>query len=365
MAFSLSTLKALLNTDSGGSNTRSSVVGIDIGSSAIKVVQIKAIKGTPTLETYGELQLGPYEGVELGRNTHLPLPKAIEALLDIIREASVSTKNAACALSYNSSFTSILSLPTLAEEQIGTMLPVEARKYVPVALNKVTLDWIPLGSDEKAQYTRVLLTALYNDALTEYQSLMQGAGLSISAKEVEIFSSIRATVAPDDVSVAIIDLGASATRLYIIEKGTLMKTHSVLTSGVELTKSLATALEIEFSAAEELKRAAGLLGVADDPRVAKTLGDELRRGMRELHTVMQRYGETEGTKISKVILSGGGAGLRGVVPFAADLFATPTVIADPFSKIAYPAFLEKTLHESGASFAVAIGVALRIYQTTE
>jgi type IV pilus assembly protein PilM len=362
MSFSLATLKTLLHPDSGPVGSRDSVLGIDIGSAAIKIVQLKDVKGVPTLETYGELQLGPYEGVELGRNTHLSPQKTIEALVDIIREAGATARRSAYALSYSSSFTSIISLPTLDQEQIGTMIPVEARKYIPVSLNKVTLDWVPVGIDTAAKYTNVLLTALYNEAVSQYETEMKGAGLNATAHEVEIFSSIRSIVSPEDEVVAILDWGASATRLYIVERGVLRKTHTILTSGVELTKAISTALTMEFSEAEELKRNTGMEATEGDDRVQKALEDDLRRALREFHTVIKRYGEQEGSPVKKVILSGGGALLRGMPPYITDMFSLPVAIADPFSKVAYPAFLEDTLHEVGPGFSVAIGAALRLFQ---
>lgn len=364
MAFGLSSLTSLFKPDPTKSSVKGSVIGVDIGASAIKIVQLKNAKGIPTLETYGELQLGPYEGVEVGRNTHLPLQKTIEALIDILREAGTTGKEVAFALPYNSSFINIVTLPTIDTEQVASMIPIEARKYIPLPLTQVSLDWFVLGTNEAEKSMQVLILATHAETLTKYSAVMAGAGLSSISQEVEVFSSIRSTATLKDEHIGIIECGASSTRLYIIEKGVIKKTHSILMSGVEITRSLSTTLNISFEEAEEQKRLFGIQGNSDDPRVQKAVLAVLERGLRELHTVLARYEESNAIKIQKIITSGSGALLKGLTPYVGDMFSVPVVQADPFAKVAYPAFLEDTLKEAGPSFAVAVGVALHAFQTT-
>jgi type IV pilus assembly protein PilM len=361
MAFSLTSLLK----ETKKAPARAGVLGVDIGSSAIKVVQLKDVRGVPTLETYGELQLGPYEGVDLGRGTHLPPQKMTEALIDILREAGATGKEVAFALSYNSSFTSTIAVPTLDPEKIAAMIPVEAKKYIPISLAKVSLDWFPLSVHEEDKTTHVLLSAIYNESLERYEAIMRQSGLNVVANEIEIFSSIRSIVAPDDTTVAILDCGASATRVYIVKKGVIGKTHSVLLSGVDVTHALEKTLNIEFREAEEMKRNVGLRGTAEDPRIQKTVVNSLERGLREIHTVIQRFEESEEIEIEKIILTGSGALLLGLSTYVQDMFSRPVFLADPFSKVAYPAFLEDTLKEAGPAFAVAVGVALRTFQRSQ
>lgn len=363
MGFGLSKLASILKKDITPDSKSESILGIDIGSSAIKFVQISGAKDVPTLETYGELQLGPYEDTDIGRTVNLPTQKLAAALSDILREAGATTKKAVYALSYGSSFTSTILIPTLNQEEIDSMLSVEARKYIPVSLSKVTLDWLPLGSDKERKVTNVLLSAVYNDAQEQYERIMQSCNLKILTREVEIFSTIRSTVSPDDEVVAVLDCGASATRLYIVEKGVITKTHSVPLSGVELTHELSIALGSTFRDAEEIKREKGILASSDEPNTQRILAKILESGIRELNTVIKRYSEKGGATVDKVILSGGGALLEGFSPYVAEAFSVPTVMADPFAKVAYPAFLEDTLMASGATFAVALGAALRGFQS--
>ena len=365
MKFGFTKLTSFLKTDISENKSEQSILGIDIGASAIKFVQIHSVKNIPTLETYGELQLGPYEDLEIGRPTNLPEGKIIDALGDILREANSTGKQAVYALSYGSSFTSTILIPTIDPEQVHAMIPVEARKYVPTSLSRVTLDWLPLGIDKEENVTNVLLSAVYNEAQKRYESIMSASNLSVLGNEIEIFSTIRATVSPEDEIVAVIDCGASATRLYIVEKGVITKTHSVPLSGVLFTHALSNELGIPFDEAEEIKREFGILGTSDDPRIQKVLLKTLERGVRELHTVLKRHSGSRDIKIQKTVLSGGGALLQGITPYISDVFSLPVELADPFAKVAYPAFLEDTLKETGSSFAVAIGAALLGFQNVK
>lgn len=364
MAFDISQLTSFIKTgiplpENGG------IIGVDVGSSAIKIVELRNNKGVPTLTTYGELQLGPYENADIGMTMRPQLAKLTEAFVDILREASANGKRIALSVPYTSSFTTIIAIPTADTKMISGMIPVEAKKYVPVPLNEVSLDWFPVSNRSKNHETKILLAAIYNDALNRYRGMVQGAALTTLFSEIEIFSTIRSVVSREDETVAIIDLGAGSTKLFIVHKGGVGTTYSIPLSGSELTRNIAKTLNIEFKVAEERKRAALMSGVTTDDPIYKVLISAFDRGFRELYRVMQRFSEEEEKTIGKIILTGGGALLSGLQTYVQDLSSIRTEIADPFSKVAYPAFLEDTLREAGPSFSVAIGAALRGLMTNE
>ncbi len=337
----------------------SAVVGIDVGSTSIKVVQLHLKKNTPVLDTYGELQLGPYDNLDVGRVARLRSDRLTEALVDILREAGVKAMQSALAISYNSTFTSVITLgisPTLKAEDV---LSVEARKYIPVPLTDVTMDWVPIGVNEKNTEERGLLVATHNEALSRYDALIKGAKLSLLLQEVELFSTIRTVLTEKDETVCVLDLGGGSTKIYIVHKGMLVKSHSLPFSGAEITNLIAKTLAFDFKKAEEEKRTHGLLLKEKYSDIEKPLASLLSRGMREVQAALRQFETEEGKKIEKVILTGGGALLNGAPTFIADTLTFPVILAHPFSKVSYPAFLTDTLLEAGPSFAVAIGAALR------
>lgn len=358
MAFGLSKLSDLFKS-STDEPAAQGVIGVDVGSSSIKIVQLHDNKGVVTLDTYGELQLGPYDNTDIGRAVRLPVNKLVQAFIDILREASASARQVSVAISYNASFSTIITVTESDPERITAMIPVEARKYVPVPLSDITIDWFPVVSNPEQKKTQILLAAIHNESLTRYDAMIEGANLARIAQEMELFSSIRTVINEEDKVVAIVDVGAGSTKLSIIHNGTIRKLHSVLMNGTDLTTAISRIKKIDFKTAEEQKRAKGLAIVVDEPELEKAFTTSLERGLREIHAVIQKHEVSEGVTIEKVILSGGGSLLKGFLPYVQDTLSHPVVLADPFSKVAYPAFLEDTLREAGPSFAVAVGAALR------
>ncbi len=338
-------------------------VGIDFGSSSIKIVELKEERGAVHLVTYGELQLGPYAQVPVGRATSLEPSRIAEALRDIIREAQVTSTYAGVAVPYASSFVTVITIPVRDPSELAGIVPIEARKYVPVPVNQVTLDWFPIpdknGTSANSASVRVLLAAIHNEALSKYKSVIDGAGINGAFNEIEVFSTIRSSVQNAQDTVLIMDIGAASSKLYIVSGGIVQATHSVNVGGQDLTSSLSKGLEVESTAAEEMKRQVGLTEV-DNPRIERAMSLPLERICADARRLMEMYErDSRSTPISSIVLSGGGSVLKGFEEYAQKTLARRIVRADPFSKVIYPAFLEGTLKEIGPSFAVAIGVGLR------
>lgn len=348
-----------------------SVLGIDIGSSAIKIVQIKRKRGRAVLETYGELALGPYAGIEVGRSTSLANEKIIEALKDILREAKTTTVSAGVALPLSSSLISFITLPQVPDNKMAEVISIEARKYIPVPMNEVMLDWSPIPREEafntdddpkkdiKQQTQDVLIVAIHNEYISNYQAIMAGTGIAPSFYEIELFSSIRAVVDQGIQAVMVIDMGAHATKLYIIERGILRSSHIINKGGQDITLALSKSLSISVNEAENMKRAYGLKGGPEYKELTEIITVNLDYVFYEANATLLNYQRKSMKNISKVILTGGGVLLKGFTDLAKISFQTEVVYADPFGKLETPAFLGDQLANAGPEFAVAIGTALR------
>jgi type IV pilus assembly protein PilM len=147
MANFLSQITELFSKKSG------SVLGIDIGSSSIKVVQISRKNGHAILETYGELALGPYTGKGVGESVALPQEKIIEAVKDMLKEKEVNITTMSCgvAIPFASSLMAVIEMPDVSRKELEQMIPIEARKYVPVPISEVTLDWYVIPKDKNTE----------------------------------------------------------------------------------------------------------------------------------------------------------------------------------------------------------------------
>jgi type IV pilus assembly protein PilM len=164
--------------------SQSSVLGIDMGASSIKLVQLKNEQGTAVLETYGEIALGPFANTEVGQATNLPPEKLAPALKDLMKEAGVTSTSCGVSVPFSASLVKLIEVPPLDVDKLKTVIPIEARKYIPVPINEVQFDYflIPeteqklfLGarSTEEAASTElqsrmVLLVAMPNEVLRKY-----------------------------------------------------------------------------------------------------------------------------------------------------------------------------------------------------
>ena len=360
---------------SGLNKGSESVLGIDIGSSSLKVVQLRKKGGKAILETYGELSLGPYAGVEIGRSTNLPPEKIAEALSDLLKEANVTTKNCGVSIPIGSSLISFVEMPDLDKRQLDIMVPIEARKYIPVPITEVSLDWWIIPQDElsysdsntqsRKQSIEVLVVAIHNDSLNKYQTAIQGAGLNSSFYELEIFGTIRAIVDSGITAQMIFDMGSASTKLYVVERGILRSSHTLNKGSQDITLNLSRSLGISVEEAESMKRGTG----ANKEKNAQNMLDIIKMTMdpvfTEVNRVLLSYQKKYNKNVSRVILTGGAVMLKDFISLARKDLDTEVISGDPFSKVMVPAFLEEMLRTTGTEFAVAVGVALRKLQELE
>ncbi len=348
-----------------------SVLGVDIGSSSLKVVQLRKERDQAILETYGELALGPYSGGEVGQATNLSAEQITETLKDLLREAKVTTKDCGVSIPYSRSLLTLAKLPYRenAQEQ-KTVIEFEARKYIPVPASEVQLDWFivpdagPAGPGDTpakgepagGKKVEVLVVAVHNDELAFLQNVVTGAGLSASFYEIEIFSTIRAVVEEPVKPVMVLDIGAASTKTYIVERGIVALSHAIPIGSQDITRAISVSNNISIARAETLKKNEGMAhGDAD------TSPPELvfSRIFSEARRVLSQYETSHRKSITSIVLTGGGGVTKELGVYAKGFFSIDVRVADPFAKTAAPAFMRPVLETIGPEFAVAVGLALR------
>ncbi len=370
---------SILGAFTGGGKGES-VVGIDIGSSSIKMVQLRLAKGSAILETYGEIALGPYHETPIGKAVKLPPEKLAEAVTDLMREASVTAKKGGMAIPFSSSLLTVLNLPKVDNEQLKRIVPMEARKYIPIPISEVALDWFVIPKNENAQgpfddttkqkesvntkTQEILLVAIHNDIVHTYQQIATSSNLATSFFEIEIFSAIRSSIGSGIAPILFVDIGASTTKIYIVERGVVRLTHLLTLGGQQITETLAHAMNWEFEKAERIKRERGLLdsnsySLEENQRIKEALLYSMTRVFSEVNRVLLSFGQRYNKNIAHICFSGGGASLPGLLDIAKEALATEVLVASPFDKTESPAFMGTMLKEIGPGFAVAVGLALR------
>lgn len=358
-----------------------SVVGVDIGSSSIKVVQLRKERGVAILETYGELALGPYAGLEIGQATNLSADKISEALKDLLTEANVTTKDAAVSIPFSSSLISLVELPKRSESELAKMIPIEARKYIPVPISEVQLDWFIIPDDDAKYFSdegdekkdiskkaSVLLVAIHKEMLNKFRDVFQKTELKPTFFEIEIFSAVRSIVERGANPVAILDIGAASTKLYVVEYGIVKVSHTINKGSQDITLALSKSGNMGFAQAEEAKRAYGLAAETTDTEEQYTKQSSLLtidHIFSETHRMILNYQKRYNRSVATVVLTGGGSAIKGVLGVAKTHLEMNVEVSDPFQKVQAPAFLEAILKEAGPTFTIAVGLALRKLQETE
>jgi len=371
---------------SGLGPRQKSVVAIDLGISSVKLVQLRKEKGQAILETYGELACGPYNDLSVGQATNLPIEKTVELLKDLFKEANVTTPVAIFSIPLRDSLIVSIEVPEQARNNLAEVIPIEARKYVPVPISEVMLDWwvIPGSSADQANQSEpsagevavststdnsakvvpgrkleVLMASIHKDSIRQYQEIARQLKLDLNSFEIETFSSIRSVIPNDLVATAILDLGAGSSKIAIVDYGIVRLSHTIAKGAQDITMAISKSLTVPFAKAEEIKRQVGLVGDIEKGDLVEMVSPIIEYIFAEANKVMLKYQKEHQRSIDKIVLIGGGALLKGILESAKAVVGVPIVIGLPFDKVEAPAFLNDILKEAGPEFAVAIGLALR------
>ncbi|MBI2482068.1 MAG: type IV pilus assembly protein PilM [Candidatus Vogelbacteria bacterium] len=355
--------------------TPGSVIGVDIGFSSVKVVQIKTEQGRLILETYGEIATGPYGDLAVGQAINLNTEQIVTLLDDLFREANVTSRTGAIAIPLRSSLLVTMEVPEVSNKELPQVVSLEARKYVPVPISEVALDWwvIPKKIDEeitiptrerentlKTKMVEVLVAAIHNDTLKQYQAIAQAAKLDTRFFEIETFGAIRSSLGTELSATAILDLGAGTAKMTIVDYGIVRVSHTINKGAQDITTAVSRSLGVSFAKAEEIKRKVGLMEQVGEEHIAPTVNPMIEFIFSEVNQVILDYQRKYSRAVNKIILIGGGSLLAGLPEVAKGLVETPIVLGEPFDRVEAPPFLTDVLAEAGPSFAIALGVALRV-----
>jgi len=340
-------------------------LGIDIGTSSIKIVELSKRKEGFRLENYGEIKITPLKANhfgEAGRNTLFFSNKEIaKGLIRILKEAGIEEKEANFSIPDFATFFTNFELPSMSKEELVNAIKYEAKNYIPLSLSEVTLDWVITGGKLKTnakEPLKILTVAIPNDTIIQYQEIASLSGLKITTLEAEAFALTRALKEDTKKSLAIIDIGARSTTCNIVEKGILKISYSFNVSGNELTDIISKSLRIPYEEAELIKREWGLLGAGKMAEVRESLIPLIDVILNEIKKAIQAFYQQEGEEVERIVLAGSSALLPGLKEYFSKETKKEVVVANPFEKVSYPSVLKDILKERGPSYAIAVGMAI-------
>lgn len=344
-----------------------SLLGVDIGTSNIKLVQLRSSGNKFVLETYGVINVAyQIDSHDNSQSIH----KTAELLKNLMKKAGVTTDRVVASLPNSVVFTSVIELAKIPESEIANVIEFEAKKYVPLPLEEVALSWsiiqqknvsidknTNLGSVGRTDSpkTKVLLTAVPNAVIDNYVKVFRLAGLEPEALEIEALSLIRSLIGEDSNTTLLIDVGAKSTSINLVENGYLRLSKNLSVGGDTVTGSIAQSLSVNFSRAEQFKKDFGLSAAGQQiPQVMRPILDIIKNEAGQLINLFESRGE----RIDKILLSGGGSKLPSLDEYF-KILGKPVVMAKPWNNVIFSNELKGLIEPLGLNLAVAIGLAMR------
>jgi type IV pilus assembly protein PilM len=342
-------------------NKKKEVVGIDIGSSSVKIVQLKDNNGSFQLLNAGILPLPPEAIVD---NTLMDSTAVVGVIKNLVSSLGIKIKDVVCSISGNSVIIRKIVLPTMPQDELEDQISWEAEQYIPFDINDVNMDFQILSPDSNdPSKMNVLLVASKKDIINDYVSVFSEAGMHLSVVDVDSFAVQNAFEANHDFSsediLALVNIGASIMNINVVKDGITLFTRDVQMGGNLYTEEIQKQIGLSREEAETGKLLAHesannqLINVI--LKVNETITQEIRRSL-------DFYNSTSSdTRISGVYICGGCSKVYKLIDTISEKIGLPIEKLNPFAKIAYNAkdFDPEYLQEIAQIMAVPIGLAIR------
>jgi type IV pilus assembly protein PilM len=344
-------------------NKTKNFLGIDVGTFSIKVVELSySKKGKVVLENYGEVANDP----KVEDIFHDPRKKSFslshqliaDNIKKVLSEAGIKKREAVFSIPDFMTFFTVFKTPPMPQEEIGTTIQFEARQHIPLPLKDVTLDWSIIEKNDGNVGPKILLVAVPNKVIEEYQKIAQLAGVSLLSIEAEVFSLARTIFAKEELNkiIQLVDVGVQSTTISIVHNSMVKATHSVDFSEMDLIKELAVKMNLSYNEANEIKRTSGF---NENSEQGKVLCKKLDSLINEINQIADNLFRTDKKEVNKIIVSGGTSLSPGLKDYIQLKTKKETQIINPFVDFSYPPALKEILEEIGPRYAIATGLALR------
>ena len=362
----LSSLKKLVETDVISMLTpRRQLVGLDIGSSAIKVAQLKESKGRYFLQKFGVKPLEPEVIVD---GTVMDEGRVVSAIQELFEDTNIKNKHVAVSISGHAVIVKKISLPPMPDEELEGQVKLAAEQYIPFDINEVNIDFHVLPPDPTSDGQgdmAVILVAAKKDKINELTELVKTARLIPMVMDVDAFAienmhGINYPLAQEETT-ALVNLGASVMNVNIIRAGSSLFTRDIPLGGNRYTEAIQREMGLSFEEAEESKKKEGS-GEATGMSVGNVLDSVNAEVASEIARTVD-YFKTSGANadLNRVLVCGGVAKAKGLIQQLSDRMQVPVEIADPFAEIDTTGceMDPDLLAELAPSAAVGVGLALR------
>lgn len=335
------------------------MVGIDIGSKTIKIVEIERETNGFILSASGVVG---YSGTPIEKMVD---EKEMVGIAQVIKklhaEAGVTSKEIVISIPEPLVFTRSIKFPLLTDSEIASAVKWESEQYIPIPVSEAIIQHSILQRNETSSPPEVLVLLVAAPRITveKYVKVVTLAGLTVVAVETELIALTRA-LAPIDKTVILVDIGAGSTDIAIAKNGLLSFSRSIPIAGEAFTRAVSQGLGINATQAEEYKKTYGLADKQLEGKIKGALDPVLRLVVDEIKKAINYYQtEEKGDAPSAIVVSGGTSGMPEIISMLSGLTGMEVLVGAPFSKVGVDAETAKKLAPYSPLYAVAVGLALR------
>lgn len=336
------------------------VTGLDIGFSSIKAVVLSHKDKQPRLISLGSIK-APQPG--LNSDADIDLEDVGKIIKTLLTQIKAPTKDVVVALPESKVFTRVISdLPFLKDDELASSIRYSAEEFIPLPADQVNLNWQVIYRSKEKNQTQVFVVASPKNIVNKYLKVIAFAALKPIALETEVIAATRALVGnnPFSPTTLIVQLGSTTTDFAVVSKSIILLTRSIATGGYALTRAMVQYLNFEVTQAEEYKKTYGMLQDQLSGKVYQVLKPLVEMIVTEAHRVIQSFQTNYPQNlIKRIVLTGGGAKLPGLVVYFANTLGMEVQEADPWSFVAHDPNIQDKLITQGSNYAVAVGLALR------
>ncbi len=347
-----------------------SIVGLDIGSSALKAVELKPARGGFELVHIAHQNLQSDTIVD---GHIIDLNHVSDSINRVWTDQNIKTNQVATSLSGHAVIVKKILLPQMSGEELDEQIHWEAEQYIPFDINDVNLYHEVIGHDPMAQNMDVLLVACKRDKIAQFTQVISQAGKQPVIVDVDAFAlqnayEVNYNPMPSQ-TVALLDIGASVMTMNIVRGTTSIFTRDISAGGNQYTDLLQKELNLTFEQAEALKR-----GIAPDEEVSLQQAQAAISSVSEMLALeiqrtldFFRATAVDSPNIDQMLIAGGSSKVSQLCEYLSDKFQMPVERFDAFRSIRYDhkRFDDEYLRELSPNMAVAVGLAVRVAEVAK
>lgn len=338
------------------------IVGLDLGSSSLKVVELKRKGDSFQLEKVGVTPLAPEAIVDGGI---MDSSLVVDSISQLFNQLSVKNQNVGISISGHAVIIKRITLPIMSPEELSESIQWEAEQYIPFDINDVNLSYTPLGDEPDGQNMAILLVVAKKDKVTDYTGSAIQAGKTVVLVDVDAFSLQNAFEfnygLDSDANLALVNVGANIMNVNIIVNGESVFWRDISFGGNQYTEAIMREMGLSWEQAEALKKGEKVEGYTHENiiPICNTVTEELVQELRKTLDFFQQ--SLDQGEITRVYLAGGASKTVNLVTLMQERLGMSVEIMNPLERISYDEgkYDPEWLNDLAPHLGIAVGLAIR------